>query len=152
MIDIDKKGISKEDDNIEKIYEIYINILDKQKKNGIDKFIIFSLELFEKYMKYFTNQDLKSLIILKRLLNYIVLDVRDKKEKKLVHKDKNIKTFDSIEKNLNQIIHETGIYLCNQEKLENKEILNFILEDKNYIKHNIESKKEIIKVFEKRRK
>ena len=141
----------KKTDDITKIYEFYNIILDKKKKKDIDNFNLFDPKFFERYISYFQNNNFEYLALLRNLMIKIINIIkakvkRTKKEKKIKEEDENLVKYNNLITKINQIIHETGIYLSNKKKLTNIQILKFIKEDIEYIK-NLKNKKEIEKTI-----
>jgi hypothetical protein len=125
IIEIDKKMPRKNDD-IKKVCEYYKKILDKQKLKGIEKLIIFSLEIFDRYIKFFRDKNLANLILLKNLAKETAnfykkkqtnTNKKLKKEKEEEKKDDNI-IYKGMENKLIEIIHQTGVKLSYDKKIK----------------------------------
>ena len=115
IIDIEKYVVTQKSDDIKKLYEITSLILIEQKLNVV-MIIKFSENLIKNYVEYFIGKNLEALQLIGNLINLII---------------KNYKIFDFKyeKKDIELIIHETGIDLINGGKLKNNEILNFIKND-----------------------
>ena len=81
--------------------------------------IHFSNSLIEKYVEFYYHKDLDGLLLINNLINLI-----KKNDLKFEFKYK--------DKNIDYIIHETGIELIKGGKLKNLEILDFIKSDIYY--------------------
>ena len=155
ILEIDKKMV-REDDDISSICENYGKIIDKQKEKAIEKFIILSPDILEKYMKYFKDKNLENLILLKNLVKKIIRNTKPAKPsktkttKKEKEEEKNsiYLKYKEIEKKLKDYIHQTGLYLSSNKMLTNIEILNFLKEDKDYLTEHNEEIKNSLSVFE----
>ena len=98
-------------------------------KKGILTFVIFSRNLFNEYIKLFENENLENLFLLRNLAIKIA-------NSSSLPKTLSPLEYSSIIFNLKKCIHETGFYLSTNKKLTNIELLNFLKEDKDYIKYN----------------
>jgi len=116
-IDFVKFVNQSKDDNLKSIsYQIRSII-----KNNIDNdkyfFIQFDHSFFETYMDMFYHNNLDNLIIIRDLI-------------------KSLKMYDKtyeIKKDINKYIHETGIYLCSNKKMNNIDIVNLVKKDDYYL-------------------
>ena len=139
------KDKPKYNDNIEQICNIYKKIFDKQNEKGIEKLVIFSPKLFEIYIQFYKDNNLNNLVYLKNMIKAINKIIHDKeklankqKQKKEIEKKKEediYSKYKKIKTNLEQLIHQTGLVLSSRGILSNMEILNFIKEDKDFIKN-----------------
>ena len=150
ILEIDNKKMISKNDDISTICKKYEKIIEIQKSKKIEQFVILSKNIFEKYIKFFENENLENLILLNKLAEKIrkilpkniknyKIDKKGKKGKKNmieVEEDSNYKKYIDIENKLKKSINETGFYLSINKKLTNIEILNFIKEDEDYIKDN----------------
>ena len=105
-------------DDLEKISNLYKELIKLQMDEVNTIFIIFSKGLFTTYMNYSYNKNINNLFALKEIL-------RNLKNKVDISID---------EKEFNKIIHQTGIELSKTHKLKNDEILKFIIQDIKYNK------------------
>ena len=140
--------LAKETDNIKKASVLYENILDMQSKEKIDKFVVLGTKLIEKYKTYFMNKNLESLVDLKNLVSKIIKKIQSKSKSNNKQKSTDIEKYRKIEKELKTIIHNTGINLSSENKLTNIQILDFIIEDEDYLINNKEKIEETLKIFE----
>ena len=113
-IDIDEIIIPNENDNMEKISELYKTLIILQ--NG-DYFVLFVDNFFIKYINYFNEKNLDNLFYIKDIIKY-------SKEK--------IKEFDLKDINIDRIIHDTGLKLVLIGELKNIKLLKFIQNDEFY--------------------
>ena len=123
-IDIESMVSTQGNDNMKEIYEKYILLYNKQKETLNNIFINFKPTLCDKYISHFDGVNVNSLIYVKDLIDFM--------------KSKN-KKFEVQVKDLNKIIHDTGLKLSKEHKMKNIEILNFIsrdayYNDSNYVK------------------
>ena len=116
-IDLEEISNPKLEDNIKEISNKYICLLELQKEKTKKIFIKFKSSLIEKYISIFEDINIEFLIYIKDLIKYI---------------KKNNNKFDIKNKDINKIIHETGLKLSSEGKLTNIEILNFIKKDIYY--------------------
>ena len=133
----DLPGPSK-NDNIKNIFEILQRINEKLK--NCDFINIESDKLIGNLINFNKDEDVRKLIDLKRFYSG---------EKSMFKKLFN-KFFGSFQNNeLVEIIHQTGINLSRKKKLENSEIIYFILNDDYYINNDYyKSNKRDLEVFE----
>ena len=115
----------KRDDNMKEIYEKYKILYNKQKESIKYVFISIKPALCDKYIEYFEGINVENLFCLKQLINFI----------------KSINKKSEFQKDINKIIHETGLKLSKEKKLENKDLLNFIRNDDYYNDSNKYGKK-----------
>ena len=109
-IDIESITSPKLDDNIKEICDKYKTLLKLQKDNLKSIFINFKSSLCDKYIGYYEKINIDNLLYIKELIEFMKSNVKDYK----------------VEKNINKIIHETGLELSQEHKLKNIEILKFI--------------------------
>ena len=126
IIEIDKYVVPNAKDNLEEIFHHFNKLinLEKEKKNLI--IVKFIPEFFIPYINYNANNNLNNLIFLKEIISQI-----KKLEKKFEFKEE-----------LDENIHNTGLRLIEEKKLNNNEIFFFIerdiyYKDKNYAKENV---------------
>ena len=117
IIDIETLIVPQRNDNIKEIFEKYKSLYDKQKESLKYIFLVFNPTLCEKYISYFEGTDINNLFYIRKLIDFM--------------KEKN-KKFEIAGKDINKIIHETGLALSKAGKLSNIEILNFISKDIYY--------------------
>ena len=130
-LELEKYILPKEEDDLLKMSQIINEILNYEKKET--KFIDFSSPIFEEYIKMNINSSIDNLTY----LNQIVVSI------KKVHLK-----FD-IPYKMDILIHDTSLELIKKKKLNNLEILDFILKDEfynndKYKKHDLRT----IKVFD----
>ena len=103
-------------DNLEEIYTYLSQLLIKQNDIKKPKILEFNPDFFIPYVNYNRNNNLNNLLFLKEIIQLIR------------------KTYEKFEfqLDLNQFIHETGLKLIEEKKLNNDEILNLISNDKYY--------------------
>ena len=152
VLKFDENKIRKSDD-IKNIYENYIKILDKLKDKEIENFVILSPELIEKYIKKFNNNNLENLIILKNLVIKITKNIKIQNKTIKTKKEKGIneeilKKYETINTKLKEIIHNTGLNLAINKKLNNIQILDFLNEDKDYLKNNNDDIEKKLEIFQ----
>jgi len=123
--DINKKKVSMnieeiinptENDNIKEIYEKYIELVKRQKEVTKNLFLIFGTSLLKKYIKYYEGKNIINLIYIQKIYKFMNENIENKFEIK----------------DLNEIIHETGLKLSKQHSLKNNDILEFIKIDEYY--------------------
>ena len=114
-IELEKYVIPQKEDNIEKLYEVASLIFISLKMSNMD-LIKFSKSLIGKYIEFYYGKSLKKLQLLTNLINLI-----KKNDKKFEFKYE--------DKDIDLIIHETGIELIKNKKMKNTEILDFISSD-----------------------
>ena len=119
LIKIDNYIVPNSKDNIEEIFHQINQLITIEKANKC-QIVKFTPELFIPYINYNANNNLNNLIFLKE----IILEIR-KLEKKFEFKE-----------DLNEYIHQTGLKLIEEKKLNNKNILFFIERDVYYIDKN----------------
>ena len=114
-LEVDKFVIPKKSDNIEELRNVVSLIIDSEKmaKKNIIK---FSKSLITQYIGFYNGRDLKNL----ELINNIITKIKG------IDKDFEIKYDD---KEINSIIHETGLELIKRKEMKNNEILDFIKSD-----------------------
>ena len=140
-----ESNMVKETDDVKKVCEVYEKICEKQQEKGIEKLLIFSHKLFDKYIRYLHGKNLENLFCLKNLLKKIIKNINRKitsqKEQNKTKKTKKdpeeeiLSKYKESEKKLQETIHLTGIILSSEGNLTNMQIMNFIKEDKDYIKY-----------------
>ena len=118
MIDIELLALPKKEDDMDAIYEFIKRIIIFEKNSKF--FIKFSSTLMEKYINLFDNSDLDKLFSLSKIIDYL-----KKEEHKFI-----------IKKNINEVIHQSGIFFSTHKKFNNIEILNFIENDHYYTNRN----------------
>ena len=123
-IDIESLIIPKIEDNMEEILTLYKELVKLQKKNA---FILFKSTLVVQYISFFDGINLENLYLIKNLIKVL--------------KEKNSK-FETKNKDLDIIIHNTGLKLAFDKKLTNMEILKFIKNDNYYNSKTYGSNKE----------
>ena len=72
-----KPEIVKETDDVKKVCQVYEKIFEKQQEKGIEKLLIFSHKLFDKYIKYLHGKNLENLFCLKNLLKKIIHNIKN---------------------------------------------------------------------------
>ena len=118
-LDIMKIGKPKKEDNIELLSNYYY----KMKENYQKKFIMpidIKKEFFIDYCKFFINDDVNKIKIIK--------DIFENYNKNLEY---NLKL--KIDKELNSYFYQTGIYLINNRKLKNMDLIVFIKNNFEFI-------------------
>ena len=116
FIEFAKYAVQDKKDDLNIISKLIKNILIKNTDRIDTKkllFIKFQSLIFEKYMELFNKDNLDNLIIIKELSKEI---------------QKYDKSFE-IKKYINNYIHDTGLYLSQNKKLNNIQILNYIKND-----------------------
>ena len=139
-------------DKIKSVCDYYGKILDVLKEKEIDYFVILSPLLIQNYIQKFHNNNLENLILLKNLIMKLLKNIKTSnkanKSKKERDKEKEMgNEADNIIKQLKESIHKTGLHLARYQQLNNAEILNFLKEDKDYMKQNkdeVENELEIL--------
>ena len=121
-------------DNLEEIFTYLSQIIILQNNKKKQKILKFNPDFFVAYVNYNYNTNLDNLLFLKEIIN-IIKKTEEKFEFQL---------------NLNQYIHETGLKLIEEKKLNNDDILNLIgkdtyYNDKAYEKDNVHR---TLKVFD----
>ena len=109
---IDIKSIIEihKNDDIKEISKLYIDLIKKQNEFGYI-FLIFDISLCQKYIGYFEGINIDKLLSVKEIVYFM-------KAPEL--------------KDVNRIIHDTGLSLSKAGKLKNIDILNFISKDVYY--------------------
>ena len=102
----------KKEDNLNDICE-QIKVLFAFEKDTNNYFVKITPQLIEKYINLFNKFDLNKLITLKT-----IVDLIKKEDKKF-----------SLKQNIDELIHNNGIFFSQMHKLKNIEILNFIEQD-----------------------
>ena len=125
-IDVEKYVIPKKGDNILKLIEVAGSIFGLEKLENLE-IIKFSKSLIEIYVEFYYVKDLDSLQLMNNLINLI-----KKNDKEFEYKYKN--------KNMDLIIHETGIELIKNGKMKNNGILDFITTDIYFTSPEFEKK------------
>ena len=129
-IDIEKYVTPKNTDSIEKIFEATSLLFAYENINKI-QIIKFSNNLLGKYLGFYYEKNLDGLQLINQLIELI-----KKTDKKFVFKykvkdkgkDKDKKNKE-IDKDMNLIIHDTGLELIKRGEMKNKKILDFIKSD-----------------------
>jgi len=115
-INLDNFVVPNTNDNLEEISKLYIDLI-KEQHDAIKKiFIIFDSKLIEKYIRFYEKENLNNLFYLKNIIQSLKSDS------------------DFKIKDMNTIIYETFIYLCENHKLNNNDILDFINQDEDFNK------------------
>ena len=124
-IEVEKYVIPKKDDNIQKLYEVASLIFISQKLGNMD-IIKLSKALIGKYIEFYNEKSMDGLQLINDLINLI--------------KKNDVKfEFKYNEKDMDFVIHETGIALIKRGEMKNNEILDFIKSD-IYFNSNIYDK------------
>ena len=115
QIDVEKYVVTQKNDNIKKLYEVLSLILTSQKLESV-KIIKFSENLVKNYVEYFNGQNMEAL----QLINKLIQEIK--------------KTYINFEfkynkKDMDLIIHETGLDIINRGEMKSNEILDFISSD-----------------------
>ena len=115
QIDVEKYVVTQKNDNIKKLYEVLSLILTSQKLESV-KIIKFSENLVKNYVEYFNGQNMEAL----QLINKLIQEIK--------------KTYINFEfkynkKDMDLIIHETGLDIINRGEMKSNEILDFIASD-----------------------
>ena len=118
--------IPKKEENIEKLIEVCGLIFMSEKTSNLN-IIKFSKSLIEKYVDFYYTKNLDFLQLINTLINLI-----KKNDNKFVFKYK--------EKDMDLIIHETGLELIKNGKIKNIGILDFIKSDIYFISPQFEKK------------
>ena len=116
-IDIESMVQIKREDNLKEIYEKYEILIKRQKECLNYIFINFKPSLCEQYISLFEGENIDNLFYIKNIMNLM---------------KSNVKNFEIKGKDINKIIHNTGLKLSMEHKLKNIEILNFIRRDDYY--------------------
>ena len=114
MIELEKYIEPKKEDNINEIISVIEKLNGFQASEG--KIIKYSSSVFERYVEYYDEVNLKNLILLKGTIESI-----KKVDKKFAFKYK-----------MDRLIHENGLAFVRQGKLKNIELLDFIKTDEFY--------------------
>ena len=117
-LDIEKYVIPKKDDKIMDIFTEASLIFNFEKMNNIHM-IYFSKSLLGKYLDFYFGKSLDGLQLINKLIELI-----KKNDKKF--------EFKYNDKDMNQVIHDTGIELINRGEMKNNAILDFITSDIYY--------------------
>ena len=125
-IDIEKFVKPKKSDNIEKVYEVVTLIFSDENIHKI-KIIKFSVNFIGKYIGLYYEKNIYNL----QLMNSII---------KLIKKYDKDFDFKYNDKDMNDIIHNTGIELIKRKQIKNKEILDFIKSDTYFISKEFDKK------------
>ena len=105
-----------ENDNFKEIYEKYIELVKKEKESNKIMFFLLDAPLLKKYAKLNEGKNVENLIYIQKITKFMKENV----DKKLEMKD------------LNEIIHNTGLKLSREHSLKNNDILKFIKIDEFY--------------------
>ena len=100
IINIESIKTPKNTDNLEEISDLYLELMNLQIKKTKNLFLVFSDKLCESYINYFENRNVKYLFCIKNILRAYK---KNKNEIKLKNK------------NLDKIIHETGLELAKKK-------------------------------------
>ena len=100
-----------ENNSLEKVKEMHMLLLIKEQEQG--NYFINFIGLFNKYISFFVNNNLDNLVFIKEMIN---------------NQKQYGQELEGMENNINNAIHQTGIYLTKNEKLNSKEIISFILD------------------------
>ena len=123
-IDVEKYVTPKRNDKIEKLVEVSSLVFVSEKTNNI-KMVKFSERLIGKYIEFFNGKSLDSL----QMINNLIL---------LIKKDNTKFEFKYNDKDIDTIIHDTGIELIKRREMENISILDFITSDIYFISEGYE--------------
>jgi len=126
MIDIEKYIQPKKEDDIMELNILIIELINYQQENGIS-FIKILYPFFEKYIDFYRFSNFDNL----RLLNNIIY---------------NYKKYDSsfqCKDNIDELIHQNGIFLAKKGLLKNINLLEFIEYDTYFHNKKYESKRTI---------
>ena len=117
-IEVEQYVIPKKSDNIQKLYEVASLIFVTQKLENME-IIKFSKTLIGKYVEFYNEKSMDGLQLINNLINLI--------------KKNDVKfEFKYNEKDMDFVIHETGIALIKKGEMKNNEILDFIKSDIYY--------------------
>ena len=109
-IDLEKLISPNKNDDLKAISELYITLIEAQKKNEIkNSFILFNKSLFINYINYYNSIDVDKLFYIKDMIKISKIDIE-----------------------INKYIHETGLLLSEIGKLKNINLLHFIKKDDYY--------------------
>ena len=117
-IDINSIITPNKNDNMELIYKLYVTLLEMQKTELNNAFILFDDSFYEQYIYYFNNSNVDNLFYIHDMIKF----TRSKFKNAI-----NLKNI-----NINSIIHDTGIHLASTGKMKNIEVLNFLSKDEYY--------------------
>ena len=115
IIDIVEYVTPKKSDDINKLYEVASLIFISQKMTNL-KIVKFSKSLIEAYIDFYNRKNLDALQLISNLISLI-----KKNDLKFEFKYQN--------KDMDFIIHDTGIELIKRGEMKNNEILDFIKSD-----------------------
>ena len=115
IIDIVEYITPKKSDDINKLYEVASLIFISQKMSNL-KIVKFSKSLIEAYIDFYNRKNLDALQLISNLISLI-----KKNDLKFEFKYQN--------KDMDFIIHDTGIELIKRGEMKNNEILDFIKSD-----------------------
>ena len=105
-----------ENDNLKEIYEKYIELVKLEKESNKNLFFLFQVPLLKKYIKFYEDKNFENLIYIKNIVKFMKDNVDNKFEIK----------------ELNEIIHNTGLKLSKDHSFKNNDILEFIKKDEYY--------------------
>ena len=105
-----------ENDNLKEINEKYIELVKREKESNKNIFFLIEVSLLEKYIIFYEGKNIENLIYIKNIVEI----TRENIDKKFKIKD------------LNEIIHESGLKLSKEHSLKNNDILEFIKKDEYY--------------------
>ena len=105
-----------ENDNFKEIYEKYIELIKREKESNKNLFFLFQIPLLKKYIKFYEDKSVENLIYIKNIVKFMKDNVDNKFEIK----------------ELNEIIHNTGLKLSKDHSFKNNDILEFIKKDEYY--------------------
>ena len=134
VIEIDKYSTPNSQDNLELIFPFINQLINLEQLNGDPKILKFSSDFFIPYVNFNRNNNITNLIFLKELISQI---------KKL---DEKFEFKQDMEKH----IHETGLKLIEEKKMNNQDILLFIKKDEYYNNKKYEKNNTLrtLKVFD----
>ena len=115
QIDIEKYVVIQKTDDIQKLNEVSGFIFSSQELNSV-KIIKFSENLIKNYVEFFNGQNIEAL----QYINKLIIEIK-----------KHYKNFDFKynNKDMDLIIHDTGIDIINRGEMKSNEILKFIKND-----------------------
>ena len=113
VVNLAKYWPLKADDDIESIRNNSLSIIQKFKREGVIH-IYYSEDFFNQYFNLFNKKDLHKLQLIKDIYKSYNSIIRDSY---------------TLDDDLNKIYHETGLYLINNGKLFNQDIIDFINND-----------------------
>ena len=117
-IEVEQYVLPKKSDNIQKLFEVASLIFVTQKLNNME-IIKFSKTLIGKYIEFYNEKSMDGLQLINNLINLI--------------KKNDLKfEFKYNDKDMDFVIHETGIALIKKGEMKNNEILDFIKSDIYY--------------------